>query len=334
MVFDRESIKRRLDPKLNVFCGNELAEYITANHVIHNHYTLSLDFAKTEFFKKVKKTLPNKIFTWEEALITYEGVKEELVQINENLLKNNKLDNSSLYQVLDGLARHMCALDKNNPDHFRFGIDKWRTEEVINTQLDRLASSLEVINTIEKNLDKPDIGGFKYKYWNDLMTDIWACAYTGLFPEALYCLNILEKLIIKLTEEEGENPVFPLVLDQGTNARFLMSVYMLRTKIYVAQGKIDLAIKDYETIASYYEFDPLNLSNRPYKIWWFTGLNRVTEAAIEIYKFNPTEENKQRCIEYYINCCKFGPYDNTESTRERGLITYMLMKYVLDIEIK
>lgn len=333
MVFDRKDIKGKIDPKLGTLYGVGLAEYISANYVTHNHYDLSIEFSKTKFFKNIQKDLSHKTSTWGEATVIYESIKQELLQINNNLVKNNKLDNPSLYKILEGLAHHMCVLDKNNPDHFRFGIDKWR-KDIINLQLDKLTSTFEVINTIEKNLDKPDIGGFRYKYWNDVMSDIWACVYTGLFEEALYLLSVLEKLIIKLTEEETENPVFPLVLDQGTNARFLMSIYMLRTKIYKAQGKIDLAIKDYQTIISFHNPNDTDHANKLYRIWWFTGLNRVTEAAIELYKFNPTKENKQRCIEYYIDCCNFGIFDNTESTRERGLITYMLMKYVLDIEIK
>lgn len=333
MVFDRKIIKEKIDPQLSKLYDIELAEYIADNYVTHNHYTLSLEFAQTEFYKNIQKELPSKVLTWDETLVVYEKIKEELVQINNKIFKTNKLDNTSLFAILEGLTRHMCALDKSSPDYFRFGIDRWG-EPIIEDQLDKLTSTFEALNTIKENIDKPNIGGFKYKYWNNVMTDIWACSYTGLYEEALYLIGILEKLIIKLTEEEIDNPVFPLVLDQNTNGRFLMSLYMLRTKIYIAQGKIDLAIKDYETIVSYNETNPNLPSSNPYKIWWFTGLNRVTEAAIELYKLNPTEERKKQCIEFYINCIQFGIFDNMESTRERGLITYMLMKYVLDIEVK
>ena len=331
MVFDREYIKGKIDPNLTKFDGIKLAKYISDTYVTHNHYDLSLEIADTTFFKKYSSKLPSKILLWEEAQVVYEEIRKELIDVNNIILSNKKLHKPVLIKILKGLVRHMCTLNRDSPDHFRFGIDKWRGGQ-LETQLDKLHTTFEVINTIEKNLDKPDVGGFKYKYWNNMMSDLWACAYTGLYDEVLYLINVLEKLIIKITEGEITNPVFPYVLDQGTNARFLMSLYMLRSKIYTIQGKTDLAVNDYESIISFSKFG--KTQNKLYKIWWFTGMNRVTEAAIEVYKLDPTPEHKQRCIDLYLHCPEYSLFDNTESTRERGLITYMLMKHVLDIEVK
>ena len=333
MVFDKENVRNKLDPNLNKLYGVKLAKYISENYISHNHYNLGLELAETNFFKTYHSKLPDGPPSWENAVPIYDKVRKELMQINELILEKKKLTKPILIKILKGLVTHMCALDKTAPDYFRFGIDKWRGDN-FSSQLDKLEKTFEVINTIDQNLDKPDIGGFQYKYWNDTMSDLWACAYAGLYEEALYLIDVLERLIIKINDGSCSNPVFPKVLDQGTNARFLMSLYMLRTKIYKVQNKIDLAIKDYKTIVSFSNLNSQNNADRSYLIWWFTGLNRVTEAAIEIYKLKPTEENKQQCIDLYIHCCNFNSFDNTESTRERGLITYMLMKYVLDIEVK
>ena len=61
--------------------------------------------------------------------------------------------------------------------------------------------------------------------------------------------------------------------------------------------------------------------------------NKCSQAAIEVYKLNPTEENKERCLKYY-HMSTNTDIEPTESVRERGLITYMFMRDVLKINIK
>ena len=60
---------------------------------------------------------------------------------------------------------------------------------------------------------------------------------------------------------------------------------------------------------------------------------KITEAAIEVYKLNPTEENKNRAIDYYLSSMVTSDIEPTEATRERLLITYMLMTEVLKIKV-
>lgn len=334
MKFNEKSIRERLPKDIGKQGGGlDILPFLKEHSLIHNHYELAWDFTKTDLFKRVQKTLdPEKTCSWDEARVgPFNEVREEQIKINTSILEKKQIEENDVIQILEGLVKHLCAQNPNEPDIFRFRANCW--EDVTN-KLEGLKTSIEVANTINQYKDDPETNGFEYKYWNSMTGDIWACVQGNLYDEVFYLTNTLRDLIYKIYKYKPTNCVFKNVLDQETHGRFLMTLWMAEGLIYQHTKDIEKAIECYSNIgnlynsASYPSTDPKGFS-----IWWFTGQTRIIEALIQVYKLKPTEELKQRILNYYIDSCYHTGYEPTETVRERGIITYMLARYVLNIKI-
>jgi tetratricopeptide (TPR) repeat protein len=322
MVFNKEEILNKVDPKL--FTANNSIQSVTysaSNFSTHPHYALTIKFFQTEFyqnqFKEIKERRP------------LEEIRNDLFKLNSNILETQSLKEEILFDILNLLVEHF----KDNYE-FRYGACPWSNKDVT---LERLESALNVCNEINKYKDDPETGGVKSNIWNSaLMTSIWNCVYAGLYEEGFYLIETIENLINKLGDYESihkkrpTNCVFKNVLDQGTLGRFIMSLNFAKAQLYLYLKQPQKAEECFETITQLYN----GKGNHPkYKVYWHNGLNRVTEAALEVYKLNPTEENKNRAIDYYLSSTFDSNIEPTEATRERLLITYMLMTEVLKIKV-
>lgn len=319
MVFDIEEIKSRIDPTLFIIGGGSQAiDYIDTNYATHNFYRLSVDFARTKLFNKVLKT---------SSKANLDKLRDELYKYHKAIIKRPSTK-TILFKILDLLARHICDDGYGEHKLFRYSANPWSSKE---RTLDYLEQTLTLCNNINKYKDDPETNNIQTNIWNSVFTQsIWACVYAGLTDEGLYIIQTTEDLIRKVKNTKPTNPVFKKVLDQPTYGRYMMTIYFAKAQIYKQLGKLDKTEEAFEFIAQLYR----GKHDNEFKVYWTTGLNRVTEAAIEVYKLNPTEVNKQRALNYYLDTCFTADLEPTETVRERGLITYMLMKYVLDIEVK
>jgi hypothetical protein len=311
MVFNKEQIINKIDPNLLILGqSHEIVKYLQSKNSTHPHYSLTLDFSNTLFYKSIEQPIP-----------TLETLNTQLLNINGQIIKENSLKESLLFKILEILAHHI------NSDHFyRYGVNPWYN---LDKALQDLELTMTWCNEINNHSDI-ETGGKTYDGWNStLMPTLWACVYAGLIEEGLFISNTIENLIYKIYKNSPKNGVFLTVLDQPPSGRFLMSIHFAQALLYKNSKKLDLAEKYYEKIVQMYKWK----GNSPYEIFWTNGLNRITEAAIEVYKLNPTEENKNRAIDYYLSSCSSDDIEPTEATRERGLITYMLMTEVLKIKV-
>lgn len=323
MVFDIKEIESRLDPTLPTLHGVKAIDYISKKYATHNHYKLVVDLSRTSFFKRSTK----KVTFPKEGYIELEPLRDKLYEYNALLSK--KLTKKTLFQVLDLLVNHLCERGPNDEGAFwRYNANHWVDKE---RTLEWLEYSLDLCNQINKYKSDPETNGILVNTWNNKFTQaLWACVYGGLTEEGLYIIQTVEDLIRKIKDNKPKSCVFKGVLDQPTYGRFMMSLYFAKAQIYLQLNELDKAEAAFEFIARLYR----GKYDSEFEVYWTTGLNRVTEAAIEVYKLNPTEENKQRAIDYYQSTCFTDLLEPTETVRERGLITYMFMKYVLDIEVK
>lgn len=324
MVFNKEETINKIDPKIFQLQGTlETANYLSKNFVLHNHYNLTLNFFNTDFYQDRIKLYPEKI--------QLEEIRNDLFKINSQILTSQSLEKDILFELLELLVKHF----RSSYD-FRYGLSAWYSKDIT---LKRLEQAIDICNQINKYKDDPETGGITSNIWNQsLMASIWQCVYVGLYEEGFYLIETIENLIDKIWEYENQykkrlkNYVFPNVLDQPTLGRFIMSLNFAKAQFYLYLKQPQKAEECFEKIVQLHH----KKGNHPrYKVYWPNGLNRVTEAAIEVYKLNPTEENKNRSIDYYLNST-FDSNPNiepTEATRERLLITYMLMTKVLKIKV-
>ena len=330
MKFSKEKIMSRINPALLSLSGVKAVKKINEINITHNHYQLAVEYYETdlwaEHFKKCNGESP---YNWIE-------LRDQLFEINNRIIssKHNNINPEDLFKILEILVYHSCVRDHSpiftEGNLFRFSANQWN---VLDRTLDYLEKAIELCNEVNLHKDDPETGGFDGgKAWNkELMHSIWACVYGGLYEEGMYLINTMEHLIFKIHDAPTfpKNRVFETVLDQPTPGRFLKTLRMAKARLYLLEGNKAKAEETFESIVNLGKFT----NNGTYRVYWSNGLNRITEAAIEVYKLNPTEENKERCLKYY-HMSTNTDIEPTESVRERGLITYMLMRDVLKIKIK
>ena len=334
MEFNLEKIKEKVDSAFFSHDGLlEMVDWIDENYSTHNHYKLSADFVRTDLFKEILDNIDPKKLNKLDLRKVQESCRDELVEI---MLKVEKFDRKDLtFEILKPIlpifAKHVIGNKYQVHNIFRFNANPFLTPDRI---FNHMEIAFEQCNQINEVKDDPENGGLKFNTWNrEIMGSIWACVYAGLIEEGLYLINTLENLIHRVNKNQPTNCVFKTVLDQPTLGRFLMTLYMAKARLYLQIGENQKALDVFESVCSMF------IDDRPkkgeYNIYWFTGLNRVLETSIEVYKLNPTEKNKQRCFDFYINSAKHSlGIEPTETVREKGIITYMFIKYVLGIEIK
>ena len=319
IIFDRKKILAKLDPffnkEFNIVTDIEMVKFLNRNYSTHNHYKLTVDFLETEFYKNNINLIQKR---------SLEEIRNDLYKVNHQILTGKFVDENSLFSILHLLVEHL-----KDEYQFRYSVNSWYND--LEDTLKKLKSTLNLSNQINKYKNDPETGGLKSNVWNSaLMTSIWNCVYAGLYEEGFYLIETIENLINKIDKFKPKNSVFKNVLDQPTPGRFIMSLYFAKAQLYLQQKEYKKAEECFETITQLY----INKGNHPqYEVYWFNGLNRVTEAAIEVYKLNPTEENKNRAIDYYLSSTYDYDIEPTEATRERLLITYMLMTEVLKIKV-
>lgn len=330
MEFNKEKIMSRVDPALLSLSGVKSVKKINEINITHNHYQLAAEYYETDLWAKhFKKCNGESPYDWIE-------LRDQLFEVNNRILTSeyDNINSEDLFRILEILVHHSCVrhhtstFDEGNL--FRFSANQWN---VLDRTLDYLEKSIELCNKINLYKDDPETGGVDGgKAWNrELMHSIWACVYGGLYEEGIYLIETMEYLIFKIHDASNfpKNRVFKTVLDQPTPGRFLKTLRMAKARLYLVKGNKVKAEETFESIVNLGKFT----NNGIYRVYWSNGLNRITEAAIEVYKLNPTEKNKERCLKYY-HMSTNTDIEPTESVRERGLITYMFMRDVLKINIK
>ena len=330
MEFNKENIMGRVNPALFSISGIKAVKLINEINITHNHYQLAVEFTETQFWKDTMVECGG------ESPGTWVEIRPQLFEANTKILESTSktLDESELYNILKVLVYHSCAshnsLKYRESNLFRFHDNSWNNPEV---PLQHIEYALNLCNQINSyTLDPETTGVSGEKSWNrEIMGSIWACVYGGLIEEGLYIIQTIEDLIFKIHSQSGlpTNCVFPTVLDQSTPGRFLKSLRMPKARLYMSNGELKKAEATFKSIVDLCMFT----NDSKYRVYWDNGLNRITEAAIEVYNLNPTQENKDRCLDFYYKSTNT-TIEPTEAVRERCLITYMLMRDVLNIKFK
>ena len=334
MKFNVKDIKERVDSTLFSHNGLlEMVDWIDENYATHNHYKLSADFVRTDLFKNVLDNSDLEVLGETDLREIQENLRDELVgiMIKVESLESKDLTYELLKPILPNFAKHIIGNRYQESNIFRFNGNPYLTPDRI---FGHMEIAFDQCNQINEVKDDPENGGLEFNTWNrEMMGSIWACVYAGLIDEGLYLVETLENLIYRIHKNKPKNCIFKTVLDQPTLGRFLMTLYMAKARLYLQTEDKKKAEECFEFICSM--FSKTGPKKDEYTVHWFTGLNRVLESSIEVYKLNPTPENKQRCFDFYIKSAEYSQgIEPTETVREKGIITYMFIKYVLGIEVK
>jgi len=202
---------------------------------------------------------------------------------------------------------------------FRWGLNHWIGKPTLIQDIqNRIKESQEPIEYTQ--------GGWENKICKDTLNslrEVWACVEAGLYDEGMKLINFNIKIIKD-----------PKLLEMGTfrsPLRRLRSNYFPKALLHLKNNEKEEAYKCFENITSYFQ--------APAGAWCQVSGTRCLEAAIEMYRLKPTEENKKRCIDFYfatlypnyieggtVGAGLGGPW---EALKERIIITHMLKKYVL-----
>ena len=292
----------------------------------HNHNILVYEFVNSPYFKEKWKIINNNTLDYfhneyDYPINFYGKVKEEIINIEQNLIDKKTDLNTTIDLILDLGVKHISKYDLPNNSIFRFGINKiFKNNELENQLINNqewVYQSNEALNLIGINLGL-----------------VWVCVENGLYYKGMdlidFCLSLLnnEKLI--------EDKAFDHV------NRRKMSCYMAKGALHLMNNEKDDAYECFKEITSYftlpklYPKDVLDKSDSK-GLFWRVAANRCLEAAIEMFKLKPNKTNKELCIDLYLKTLL--PYypeepighDSWEGIRERVLITYMLKKHVLNV---
>lgn len=296
--------------------------------ISHNHNRLLVDFSQTQMFQNHLNKSELIKRDWYESRVEWEKIKTQLLEHEKgiHLLPFNKLSFSHLSPYLNLLSDHLII-----PGYPNF-LFRWSP---CNGLLSDLPEKVEYIfDTLNDLISTPLYQRTKvyskYKSWNYILNGLWGMVNLGLWEEALYCIGVLEKLLLDLRTniDSPHHILYPEVRKQPT--RFFMSLYMVKGKILIANNKTQEAINNYQDIVNFQYPDPIKN-----QIYGYPGITRVFEASIEVYKLSPTKENKNQMLNLLLNVITSTPVrEPTESIRERCLTIFMLAKVLFPDNIK
>lgn len=163
--------------------------------------------------------------------------------------------------------------------------------------------------------------------YHGLMNVLWGFAEFGIGDKVLDGLDVLLDFETLCGEQKRmEDQFWPGIDLASGSLRRRLSLLMIKSNIYQGLGEDKKRIKVLKEIINMHcskcNFRPIH---------YYVGANRLTEAALSLYKLQPTKENKQRILEYYIST-EPQTHDHYESPRERALLTFEILKTFGHIE--
>lgn len=296
--------------------------------ISHNHNRLLVDFASTKIFKDHLAITELIERNWQESKVEWKILLHQLIDHEKTIyqLPFTDLTFSHLLPYFNILSSHLTIPGYPN------SLFRWSP---CNGLLSDLPEKVEYIfDTLNDLITTPLYQRTKVysktKSWNYILNGLWGMVNLGLWEEVLYCVNILEQLLLDLRTNLGSPNHILYHSAQNNPTRFFMSLYMIKGKVLTANNRKKEAITNYQNIVNFRIPDPIN----PH-LTGYSSLTRVFEASIEVYKLNPTEKNKNQMLYLLLNSITAIPTNEvTEALRERCLIVFMLAKVLFPDDIK
>jgi hypothetical protein len=297
----------------------------------HPHVRAVTHFADTQIFQhlikdiEIENGLPR-----EEIIKKYDVIKERLIEVDKVIKDINyeDLTPNDILPYIDILAHHIISegFEPNNKIRYltRFGSHRIHRPEI----QQKMLQVLDDMHAVYINQDDPETGGYRTtSTWHDVMTCVWAFIEGGFIEHTKFVLDTLTDLTEKIQSLQPTNRVFELWDLRGKStsmnySKHLRSTYSASGPFYGAIGETEKAIKIYKK--------SIDLFNN---IPGYTERTRIVEHAIELYKLDPTEENKLLVKKLFVEYKTNTPHESFETVREAGVIALMLLQDIFGVSI-
>lgn len=242
--------------------------------------------------------------------------------------KNNTFtsDYSDLKQkVLDSIPIHIegwsvgMSLGRTDGNYLtRFSMFKIQEDSIHKAWTELVEAEKIIRNYINTKTITDD----KYKNtFQKHLSALWAIAEASVGKYGLYIIDTLLECDQMVWKGDLPSDYYSGFDSSKDYPRKRMSILLIKAMVLNQMGKIDECKNVYREIMSFHR----SIDNGR-TIDYYGGNTRLTEAALGLYKLEPTEENKQKVLEYYVKVSNPQYIDAYEYPRERGLLTYQIAK--------
>lgn len=283
----------------------------------NGHNDLRYKYRLSDWFINIANNVDVKI-EYEDGLNTEKEIGEWVTH-QDSMLTSPDISDEHILNMTKKWAYHMLRHGSGSVmNGYRFGsnhlVGKPDTENMLSLLYD-------TYNSI-RNDNYPEF--FKYQ---NLCRGLWMLTTAGYTSDVIEIVEFFKKELLT----DGSKLLKLYDGDSGGNRsidnrwRVVMSMSWPLAQCYKHIGDFESAKKVYRDITTYNVYG---------KLLWYTSTNRVLEAGIELYKLEPTEENKQWCYDTYYQISNLNLQNNQEALDERLMVSYMFYEEVIGKELK
>ena len=313
---------------------NEFVDTLNKKNCIHIHTKWAVDFYRSEYFSKNNnidfyklklKDLPqhkrSKVFD-QSAF----DCMNKLADLELNLSQLSLTDTEKF--IVDSLPIHteIFSLGMNwYRSEFqylsRFPLNKIRGFHIIN----EYNETLQVYDIIKKYnktkiLNLGDNQQSLRESWNRMLGVLWGFAEVGVGDKIIDIIDTLLEFHLLLADGILSDEFFNNIDQSISSPRRRMALLFIKSCIYNQMGLINKRVEVLQEIIN------LHSTKTDRAIRYYVGVNRLTEAALSLYKIDPNKENKDQVLKFYNSIENPNVTDHLECPRERALVTFQIAK--------
>jgi len=217
----------------------------------------------------------------------------------------------SLYFVADELG---CIARWGFNRTYEHNLDeeyKWvsRIEEILE----------EYIKTKTLNINEDEI--YLRGYFSKTLSFCWTLTEAKIGYKILNLIDLCLECDLLVYNKVLPDDFFKDKESSQKIARKRLTLLLLKSFIHYQHDEIE---KYKETLRQI--IDLHIIYNKERGIFYPVGMNRILESALNLYKVEPTDENKQRVLDFYTANMLVQTADSREYPRERALVTFQIAK--------
>lgn len=313
---------------------NEFVDTLNKKNCIHIHTKWAVDFYRSEYFSKNNnidfyklklKDLPqhkrSKVFD-QSAF----DCMNKLANLELNLSQLSLTDTEKF--IVDSLPIHteIFSLGMNwYRSGFqylsRFPLNKIKGPHIINEYNETL-QVYEIIKKYNKTkvLDLKDNQQSLRESWNRILGVLWGFAEAEVGNHVIDIIDALLEFDLLLVDRTLNDEFFTTIDQSISSPRRRMALLFIKSCIYNQMGLINKRVEVLQEIIN------LHSTKTDRAIRYYVGVNRLTEAALSLYKIDPNKENKDQVLKFYNSIENPNVADHLECPRERALVTFQIAK--------
>lgn len=283
----------------------------------NNHNTITYLYRQTEHYKK-KSNETEEILTRgignRNRYVHLEWMQSLFTKIQEYGI--DVLDEGLFHEVSLRWADYILAEGKTYGDNFyRFGPNHLTHKD-----------GLEVLNKLYEKYNKCLISDYPEElHFQNICAGLWTLCDANKPEDILtignYYLDLVrdrDSFIYEIFISETRRGTF----DNPYRSEMSLSWPVAQTLKHI--GRFEDAKEIYRNLKRNFDTGHVN---------WQPGINRALEAGVELYKLEPTEENKQWCFNVIHTLSGYTIENNLEALNEIFLVFYMIYKHIYNRDV-